>query len=157
MDLVASAPDDEGEPETGTEEKGSAAKPPAPRPNLVQYRQTFGAYATAHRVADEQIKAFVRALAAQLPEEVVLARQLAQRLQKLHDDLRDAVMAAIKAAENEAAPAPDAVKGRIRKSAADLAANKLVQLVDSNPLGVTMSLAKTLGDALARIEKARPA
>ena len=158
MDLVSSGPEEEdGEQEKGAQEKGSAAKAQTPRPNLVQYRQTFGTYATAHRIADDQIKTFLRAVAAQLPEEVVLGRQLAQRLQKLHGDLKDVVMATMKASENEAAPAPDAVKARIRKSAADLAANKLVQMVDSNPLGVTMSLAKTLGDALAGIEKAMPA
>ena len=72
-------------------------------------------------------------------------------------ELGDAVDEAMKYAENEASPATDSIKQKIRQYLAELASNALVQKADSNPFGVSVTIGKTLGTALGRIRDAMPA
>ena len=78
-------------------------------------------------------------------------------IEEFTQELADVVDEAMKAAENEASPATDAIKLKIRKYLTGLASNGLIQQADSNPFGVSVTIATTLGGALAGIRDAMPA
>ena len=129
----------------------------APYPGIVKYRQALLGFAQAKSEAKAQIAALKSAILKIGPGEAEFADDLAAELEDLNDELADAVDEAMNAAENEASPASDAVKAKIRKYLTELASNPLVQKVEANPLGVKVTIGKTLGGALARIKDAMPA
>jgi hypothetical protein len=91
------------------------------------------------------------------PERAEFARNLAEEIEGLNQEVADAVDEAMKAAENVASPATDAIKLKIRKYLTELASNRLIQQADSNPLGVAVTIRQTLGEALGRIRDTMPA
>jgi hypothetical protein len=129
----------------------------APYQGIVKYRQALLGFAQAKSEVKAQIGALKSAILKIGPQEADFADDLAAELEELNDELADAVDEAMQASENEASPATDAVKLKIRKYLTELASNPLVQKVESNPLGVKVTIGKTLGGALARIKDAMPA
>jgi hypothetical protein len=128
-----------------------------PYAGIVKYRQTLLGFAQAKSEVKAQIGALKSAIRKVGPQEADFADDLAAELEELNNELADAVDEAMKASENEASPATDAVKLKIRKYLTELASNPLLQKVEANPLGVKVTIGKTLGGALARIKEAMPA
>lgn len=128
-----------------------------PYPGIVRYRQALLRFAQAKSEAKAQIGALKSAILKLGPQEAEFANELAAELEQLNEELADAVDEAMKASENQSSPATDAVKLKIRKYLTELGSNPLVKRVDANPLGVKVSIGKTLGGALASIKDAMPA
>jgi hypothetical protein len=141
----------------GPEQKAPPAQAAAPVPGIVKYRRALVEFAQAKTVMQGQITNLRSAILKAAPHEVSVADDLAKQLSRLNSELAAAVDEAIKAAENEASPATDAVKSKIQKYIAQLASNPLVKKADANPLGVPVTIQKTLGEALGRIREAMPA
>ena len=133
--------------------------PPAngANPGLVKYRSALVQFAQAKTRVKAQIGGLRSALLAQLPGEKDFADNLAAELEELNDELAAVVDEAIKGAHNEASPATDAIKMKIRKYQTELASNGLIAQADSNPLGVSVTIGQTLGEALSRIRESMPA
>jgi hypothetical protein len=125
-------------------------------PRLAQYRHFLGQFAQARSVISAQIDALTRKIKADLPHESEFAEDLAFGLEKLSQELARAIDEAISAAKNETSPVSDAVRQKLGRYATGLASHQLVQRVDTNPLGVTVTIAKTLGEALGRIRESMP-
>jgi hypothetical protein len=128
-----------------------------PHPGIVKYRGALLQFAQAKSTVQAQIAGLRSAMAKQFPGEADFASGLAAELNELNDELAAAVDEAMNAARDEAAPATDAIRSKIRKYMAEVAASPVVQKVDSNPLGVPVTIGKTLGEALGRIRDAMPA
>lgn len=137
----------------GPNKPGSAT----PYPGLVKYRAALVQFAQAKSQVKAQIGGLRNAIAAQAPGEKDFANALAKELEELNDELAGVVDEAMKGAENEASPATEAIKQKIRKYQSELASNHVVAQADSNPLGVSVTIAKTLGEALSRIRESMPA
>lgn len=135
----------------------AAAATGQPYPGIVKYRKALVEFAQAKSTVQLQIRGLQGAIKAQLPDQAEFANDLAEEIEDLNQELADAVDEAMKAAENEASPATDAVKLKIRKYLTELSSNRLIQRADSNPFGVAVTIGKTLGDALQRIREAMPA
>ena len=135
------------------EEKGQAG---APYPGIVKYRQALLQFAQAKTEVKSQIGALKNAILKAGPNEATFANALSRELEKLNDELAGAVDEAMKASENQASPATDAVKLKIRKYLTELASNPVIKKVEANPLGVKVTIGKTLGGALTRIKEAMP-
>jgi hypothetical protein len=136
---------------------GSGQPAGQPYPGIVKYRQALLEFAQAKSRVQGQIRGLQTAITSRLPHAADFANDLAEEIEDLNRELAGAVDEAMKAAENEASPATDAVKMKIRKYQTELSSNKLIQRADSNPFGVSVTVAKTLGDALQRIRDAMPA
>lgn len=108
-------------------------------------------------MARSQIGTLKSKILSQFPEHSEFASQLVEELEELNQELSGAVDEAINAASNQASPVTDAVRLKIRKYLTELHSNPLVKQADSNPLGVTVTIAKTLGGALSRIQQTMPA
>ena len=150
----------------GAEKQSSvkAAPPPAktaagaPYHGIVKYRQALLGFAQAKSEVKAEIGALKGAILKARPERADLANELEAELEELNDELAEAVNEAMKASENEASPATDAVKLKIRKYLAELASDPLLRELEAKPLlGVKVTIGKTLGEALARIKGAMPA
>jgi len=123
----------------------------------IAFEPTTGTeFAQAKSKVQGQMQGLRRAILAELPDEVEFANELVAEIDGLNQELANAVDGAMKTAENEASPATDAIKMKIRKYAAELASNPLVAKADTNPLVVQVTIAKTLGEALGRIREAMP-
>jgi hypothetical protein len=123
----------------------------------VKYRSALVQFAQAKTRVKAQIGGLRSALLSQLPGEKDFADNLAAELEELNDELAAVVDEAIKGAHNEASPATDAIKMKIRKYQTELASNGLIAQADSNPLGVSVTIGQTLGEALSRIRESMPA
>jgi hypothetical protein len=129
----------------------------APYPGLVKYRSALLGFAQAKSKVQAQIHGLRNAIVARWPGEAAFAKELAKGIEELNQEVSDAVDEAMKAAENRASPATDAIKLKIRKYLTELSSNPLIQQADSNPLGAAVTIRKTLGEALGRIRDAMPA
>lgn len=136
---------------------GASQQSGASHPGIVKYRTALLQFAQARSTVQAQIAALRTAMAKQFPGEADFVGDLAVELNELSDELAAAVDEAMNGAKDEASPATDAIRSKIRKYLAELAASPVVQKVDSNPLGVQVTLGKTLGEALGRIRDAMPA
>lgn len=128
-----------------------------PYKGIVKYRQALLGFAQAKSEVRAQINALKSAILKLGPQEANFAGELAAALEQWNQDLADAVDEAMKASENQVSPATDAVKLKIRKYLSELASDPLVQKVEANPLGVKVTIRKTLVGALALIKDAMPA
>jgi hypothetical protein len=136
---------------------GSAASANGPvPPGLVKYRASLVQFARAKSVVAGQIDGLKQAIAARAPQEKSFAALLASHLSRLNIELAHAVDQAIQVAANPAAPVNDQVRTKLNQYLTSLASNPLVKQADSNPLGVEVSIAKTLGTAIHRIQNAMP-
>jgi hypothetical protein len=136
---------------------GSGQAAGTPYAGIVKYRGALFEFAQAKDKVQGQIRGLQSAIVARLPQEAAFAKDLVEEIEGLNQELAGAVNEAMKAAENEASPATDAIKLKIRKYQTELASNSLIAKADSNPFGVAVTIGKTLGDALARIRAAMPA
>ena len=128
-----------------------------PHPGLVKYRTALVQFAQAKSKVQGQIRGLQAALIKRWPAEARFAKDMAEEIEELNQELQDAVDEAMKASGNQASPATDAVKLKIRKCLTELAGNPLIAEADSNPLGVPVTIRQTLGEALGRIRDAMPA
>ena len=128
-----------------------------PYVGIVKYRKSLLEFAQAKNTVRGQIRGLQSAIASSLPQAADFARDLAHELEELNQELADVVDEAMKAAENEASPATDAIKLKIRKYMTELASNRLIQQAETNPFGAAVTIRKTLGSALGRIRDAMPA
>jgi hypothetical protein len=135
----------------------SQPEAPGPYPGIIKYRAALAQFAQAKSAVRAQIQGLQSTIVARVPQAAGFAKQLAEEIEELNKELGDAVDEAMKSAESQASPVTDAVKLKIRKYLADLASNGLIREADSNPFGAPVTIAKTLGVALARIRDAMPA
>jgi len=158
MDTVERAVSQGSAPGARPSERAGSGQPAGtPYPGIVKYRQALLQFAQAKSEVKAQIGTLKSAILKVGPQKADFADGLAAELEKLNEEVADAVDEAMKASENQASPATDAVKLKIREYLAELASNPLVQEVEANPLGVKVTIGKTLGGALARIKEAMPA
>ena len=136
---------------------GSGQSAGEPYIGIVKYRKALLQFAQAKSTARGQIQGLQSAIASSLPQAADFAKDLADELEELNQELAGVVDEAMKAAENEASPATDAIKLKIRKYMTELASNRLIQQAESNPFGAAVTIRKTLGSALGRIRDAMPA
>jgi hypothetical protein len=136
--------------------KATAAPSGTPYPGIVKYRAALLQFAQAKSEVHQQISRLASAIVERLPHETNFAKALAAEIEDLNNELAAAVDEAMKGAENEASPATDAIKLKIRKYTTELASNALIHRADSNPFGVTVTIGKTLGGALGRIRESMP-
>jgi hypothetical protein len=129
----------------------------APYPGIVKYRASLVQFAQARSVVKQQIAALRGKIKSELPHEAQFADDLAAELEELNQEFATAVDEAIHASENQASPVTDAVRLKIRKYLTELSSNSLVADADTNTMGVTVTIAKTLGEALQRIQASMPA
>jgi hypothetical protein len=135
---------------------GSGQPAGTPYPGVVKYRRALVEFAQARSTVQGQIRGLQSAITVRLPHAADFAADLAAEIEDLNRELSGAVDEAMKASENEASPATDAVKMKIRKYLTELSSNRLIQRADSNPFGVSVTIGKTLGEALRRIQDAMP-
>jgi hypothetical protein len=131
--------------------------PAAPQGGFAQYRNSLMQFTQARTVVKGQIGALRSKILAEFPGESELANELTNGLEEISQRVAGAVDEAMKAAANQAAPVTDAVRQKIRLYLGELAGNLLVKQADTNPMGVPVTIAKTFGEALARIQHSMPA
>jgi len=136
---------------------GSGRPAGTPYPGIVKYRNALIEFAQARSNVQGQMRGLRSAILAQWPNEADFANKLATEIERLSQEFGGAVEEAKKAAQNEASPATDAIKVKIRNCLMQVASNSSIKNADSNPLGVAVTIGKTLGDALGRIRDAMPA
>lgn len=149
------APSAAASPKPGAQ--GARPASGAPYEGIVKYRRALVEFAQAKTQVQGQIGALKSAIVKAMPDEGQFANDLAAELQELNEELGAAVDEAMGAAENESSPATDAVKMKIQKYLTEISSSSLVKQADGNPLGVPVTIAKTLGGALGRIREAMPA
>jgi hypothetical protein len=136
---------------------GSGQSTGEPYAGIVKYRKALLEFARAKSTVQGQLRGLQSAIASSLPQAADFAKDLADEIEELNQELAGVVDEAMKAAENEASPATDAIKLKIRKYMTELSSNRLIQQAESNPFGATVTIRKTLGSALGRIRDAMPA
>jgi len=129
----------------------------APSRGFLQYRTSLLQFAQAKSVVGGQIATLKGKILADYPDQAELADQLAGELEDLNQELAGVVDEAMKVAGNQGSPVTDAVRLKIRRYLTEIGTNPLVKQADTNPLGVPVTIAKTLGGALARIQQTMPA
>lgn len=144
----------QGAPPAGADSGRQAG---TPHPGLVKYRSALVQFAQAKSKVQGQIRGLQAAMLARWPGEAHFAKDMAEEIEELNQEFQDAVDEAMKTAENQASPATDAIKLKIRKYLTELASNPLIEQADSNPLGVAVTIRQTLGEALGRIRETMPA
>lgn len=150
-------PDSDGDDAEPTAKPESTPQQTGAYPGLVKYRAALLQFAQAKDAVKHQLRGLQSAIVAKLPHEAEFAHSLTAELDSLNNEVAAAVDEAMNGAENEASPATDAIKLKIRKYQTELASNKLIERADSNPFGASVTIAKTLGAALTRIREAMPA
>jgi Tfp pilus assembly major pilin PilA len=123
---------------------------------LVAYRTSLLEFRNAVATVNGQIASLKAAIPSQMPEESALADELSSELSSLTKSLLDAVDEAMNTAENVESPITDAMLDRLMAYADEVQTSELVEHVDSNPFGVTMTVQKTLMAALANIQAKWP-
>jgi hypothetical protein len=123
---------------------------------LVAYRTSLLEFRKAVATVNSQIASLKAAIPSQMPEESDLADELSSELSALTKSLLDAVDEAMNTAENVDSPIVDAMADRLVAYADELQSSELVEHVDNNPFGVSMSVQKTLMDALSSIQRNWP-
>jgi hypothetical protein len=137
--------------EDGDKEEG------APYPGLVKYRGALLQFAKAKDQVSKQIAALKNAIPATLPEEAEIANELADELASWNEDLSAVVDEAMNTAEDEDSPVTAEIRTQIQKYLDDLSTDELIQHVEKNTFGVSVSIAATLGGALKKIQQSMPA
>ena len=135
----------QGGPETGAPAKG-----------VVAYRSALLAFKGAFTAVQSQLQALKSAIPARLPDEAELAEELEGELQAFNEELQDAVDAAMSAAKDDQAPVTKVLADTLAAYQEEIARHELIRHVDSNPFGVKVAVAQTLGDALREIVKTMP-
>jgi hypothetical protein len=124
---------------------------------LVKYRGALLQFAKAKDQVSKQIAALKNAIPATLPEEAEIANELAHELASWNEDLSAVVDEAMNTAEDEESPVTAEIRTQIQKYLDDLSTDELIQHVEKNTFGVSVSIAATLGGALKKIQQSMPA
>lgn len=133
---------------------GSGADQPVA--GLVEYRKKLLEFDAAKKATFGRIAALAQKIAKEVPDEEDFADELEEELRDLIDEVDDAIILAMNASKNSAAPVTSEVRAKITQAANDIRGSELVKKADTNPLQVPTDIASTLGTLLDQIAKAMP-
>jgi hypothetical protein len=139
-------------------EAADAAPGTATQPGggLVAYRKTLLEFDSAKKTVFANIDALKKKIPSEMPDEADFADMLAEELHDVLEEIDDAVIDAMNAAQDEAAPVNAVVKARLANAVTKVESSPLVKHVDSNPFGVSTAIESTLTAAFSKVDKAMP-
>jgi hypothetical protein len=127
-----------------------------PYKGIVEYRKSLLEFDKAKKAVAAQVAALSQAVTALSPDHEDLADDIEEQLSGLNEEIGDAIDDAMSISEDQESPLTEAVKASLKKYLNEIAASQLIKRADSNPFGVNVSIEKTLGAALQRVQQSLP-